>query len=204
MKATSLPVGEGEISRAPLVRRRRMTSRSCLSATISTSTFCGSPPLAQRIYSRRAACAVTRDRQETHRILLEACHLLGLRRPHAAVPYVRGAILLRKVVERLAVGCPYGLAVLTLEVGLLGVGAIARQRADPHVARNRGLLVLAPRVLVTLAVVVYQTAALAVDPYMLHGQRREEMRDARPASPRNIPAGTATRGNCASSAEGMM
>ncbi len=104
--------------------------------------------------------------EEADGILLLVGHLRVLARGEAAAVDVEGAVLLAQVVEALLVGSPHGRAVLAFEGGEFGVLAAVEH---PDVAGDGRGVVLAPFVLVALAVVV-EYLSLGVDADVLHGQ----------------------------------
>ena len=97
-------------------------------------------------------------------------HLLFTSAVDTPFPDVKGAVLLREVIERLAVAGPYRGAVLATEGGEFGIAVVA---AQPDVAGNGRLVVLAEVVLIALHVMVEQVAT-AIDADILHRQNREE------------------------------
>ena len=99
-------------------------------------------------------------------------HLGVLATADIAMIYVEGAVLLAQVVERLSILRPYWVAVLALEGGeFLILTAIEH----PDVTCDRRCVVLAPFVLVALAVVV-EHLSLGVDADVFHRQHGVEFR----------------------------
>lgn len=89
---------------------------------------------------------------------------------------VEAAVLLAEVVKAASVGCPDRVAVFALEGGELLVGAVGGgEVAEPDVARDGRLMVLAPRVFIPLHVVVKQAVALRTEREALHGEGGVEL-----------------------------
>ena len=112
--------------------------------------------------------AVGGHRQEADGILAVTGHLLVAAAVDRAFPDVEGTVLLTEVVERLAVGCPDGRAVLTTEGGQFGM-LVATEH--PDVAADGTLVVLAEGILIAFLVVV-EDVALGVDADVFHRDGR--------------------------------
>ncbi len=115
--------------------------------------------------------AVGGCRKEAHRILLMIGYLCLLA-VESAMVYVQSAALFAQIVERLAVGRPHRVAVLTVECSQLPERVAA---LEPYVASDRRAVVLAPFVLIALAVDVEHISG-GVDVEGIHGDVGKQFR----------------------------
>ena len=116
--------------------------------------------------------AITADAEVAHRVIREARHLHAAPAGCRHAVHVEAAALFGEVEERAAVLAPDRIAVLAGEGGELLVllrGGIE----GPDVARDRRRVVLAPIVLIALAVVVGDQAAIRAVARVLHGDGAE-------------------------------
>ena len=113
--------------------------------------------------------AIGRYREKAHGITLVVSELHRLAAQRVLIDVERAVLLAQVVIDR-AVGCPAGRAVLTVEVGELGILPALLQ---PDVAGDGRGVMLAEGVLVALDVVI-EDITTAVDAQVLHGQGREQ------------------------------
>ena len=116
---------------------------------------------------------VPRGGKETHRMLGVAGQLYLTRPVHVAPVHIKRPVFLAQVIKRLAVGASHRRAVFPGKVRQLRIGPLAvRHPAHPDVAGDRRSVVLAPRVLISLLIVIQQGGTVAPHADVFHRDGR--------------------------------
>ena len=99
------------------------------------------------------------------------CDLPAVFTRQVVFEYVETSFFFAQVVESGAVRCPYRVTVFPAESCNLFEGTILSERAQPDVACDRRLVVLAPGIFISFFVLIKQFVALFIQRQAFHGER---------------------------------
>ena len=118
--------------------------------------------------------SLLRGRQMAHGVQRMVGQLLGLSAVQCRFIDIETAVLLTQVVVRLSIRCPDRIAILSTKARQLLEMGLRRIR-QPNITGDRGLVMLTPRILITLPIVVEQLLAIWTHCQMIHIERGIEL-----------------------------